>query len=393
MLVIASWYPTERSAGGSFVQDQVRALAAEHDVAVIAPQLRKFRSLARGAWFAGRAPRLEDGIPVVRPVIVPPLPRAKDLVLRLYARGVRSAMRSLGAEWQRPDIIHAHVVLPGGWAAARIGAELEIPVVLTEHSGPFSMHLQSRIDRSSTRWTLANVARVLAVGPGLAGEIEEFAPTTPVRVLGNVIDTDFFTPAVDGADDKPVGRALRVVTVSALTAGKGIDTLLRAVAELRASDAVRPPLLAIVGDGPARPELERLAMRLGVSGVCCFVGAQGRGQVRDWLRWADLFVLPSHAETFSVATAEAMACATPVVVTRSGGPDRFVTPDSSLVVEPDDPAGLASALQMVLRSEALLDGAAARRVIVDRFSRAAFLAAMRTTYLDVIDRDGASGQR
>lgn len=400
VIVIASWYPTGRSQGGSFVQDQVAALAEDHEVAVIAPDLRRFRSLVRADWLKGRAPTLERGVPVVRPVITPPVPRTKDLALGLYARGVARALRALGPDWRRPDVIHAHVVLPGGFAAARLGSRLEIPVVLTEHSGPFSMHLASGTDRRSVRWTLANMAQVLAVGPGLARDIEHFAPGTPVRVLGNVVDTDFFSPGATESDEKPPGRAVRVVTVSGLLPGKGLDTLLRALALLRDRPGVAMPLVAIIGDGRQRSDLERLAQDLGVAGMCCFVGAQGRADVRDWLRWAELFVLPSHAETFSVATAEAMACGTPVIVTRSGGPDHFVTGGAGVVVESGDPESLANALARVAQGEVALDGAEARRIIVERFSRAAFLAAMASVYEAVVARtepprpraaDGAAG--
>jgi glycosyltransferase involved in cell wall biosynthesis len=392
-VVVASWYPTRHSATGSFVQDQVYTLAAEHDIAVVAPDLRRFRGLARLDWFAGRRPTLEEGVAVARPVVAPPIPRAKQLALKLYARAVDRAIGALGEDWARPDVVHAHVVSPAGWAAARWGIRHRVPVVLTEHSGPFAMHLRTAQDRANARWTLEAVAQVVAVGPGLERQITSFARPAHLRVVGNVVDTDFFAPETSAPPRiRTAAQPLRLVTVSSLVPGKGIDTLLRALRDIQSMDGVPATSLIVIGDGPDGRMLRRLAGELRLGDACQFVGAKDRMQVREWLRWADLFVLPSHAETFSIATAEAMSCGTPVVVTRSGGPEHFVTPDAGIVVEPGDATSLANVLARVATSEVSLDGGAARRIIVERFSRPAFLATMRSIYTEVIDRYGAANE-
>ena len=68
------------------------------------------------------------------------------------------------------------------------------------------------------------------------------------------------------------------------------------------------------------------------------------------MQQADLFVLPSIVETFSVATAEALATGTPVLVTDCGGPTEFVTPEVGCVVPTSDPEALCAKLNVMLDS-------------------------------------------
>ena len=118
---------------------------------------------------------------------------------------------------------------------------------------------------------------------------------------------------------------------------KGFDVLVRAVAE-----AGLP--LVLVGDGGEQPRLAALAAELGAN--VTFAGPASPDQVGDHYRAGRLVAVPSHREGFGLVAAEALACGRAVVASDVGGL-RSVVADgvTGLLVPPDDPSALASALR------------------------------------------------
>jgi glycosyltransferase involved in cell wall biosynthesis len=153
--------------------------------------------------------------------------------------------------------------------------------------------------------------------------------------------------------------------VGRLTAVKGIDVLLEAWAllpeEIRADST-----LVIVGDGPARADLARLAQARNVCDSVRLVGA--RPEVLGYYRAADIFVLPSRTEGLSNALLEAMATELPVVATAVGGaPDIVEHGVNGLLVPPEDVHAMKEGLLELLYHplEGARMGVQGRRRILD----------------------------
>jgi glycosyltransferase involved in cell wall biosynthesis len=280
-------------------------------------------------------------------------------------------------DWGKPDILHAHVVLPGGWLATKLGQRYSIPVVLTEHSGPFSMHLQSGRQASLVGDTLRDASKVIAVSAVLADQIRSFRPEGQVSIVGNVIRADYFVPK---ETRKEAGRqGMRFLSVALLHANKGIDILLQAVRLLIGRRINRFELL-IIGEGPVGPQLRRLAADLGIADRCLFLGMLDRERVKYWMQHCDVFILPSLGETFGVVLGEAMACGKPVIATRCGGPEFIVTPEAGLLVEPGSATALADAMEKFLSGEVWFDSREVRNCIVKRFGEEIFLDKIGAVY-------------
>jgi glycosyltransferase involved in cell wall biosynthesis len=379
VLIVATWYPSGSAIGGTFVADQVDALRSRFDVAVIAPVAQGWRK------FSVRQLRSTQRAPgdIYRPIARAWIPRLAGPAGRAYEAAVERSYRRSIQEVGRPDVIHAHIAFPGGLAAAKVGERHGIPVVLTEHAS-FSWLLESPPAKEATRWTLRHVSRVIAISSSLRDEILRFSPGCRVDVVGNVIDTEFFAPD-DGARAEPLvslERPLRMLTIGLNAPDKGVDILLDAMRLLADGDVNVE--LVIAGDGPSRADLEDRCRRLGIEDRCRFVGLLSRTDILKWLHWCDLYVSASRHETFGVAIAEALACARPVVVTRSGGPDSFVEPEFGIVVEPGGPEALAAAIREIASGTRPLDGDIGRRRISERFGREAFLTKVSAIYDDVI---------
>jgi glycosyltransferase involved in cell wall biosynthesis len=173
----------------------------------------------------------------------------------------------------------------------------------------------------------------------------------------------------------PVPPGSRVLlTVGRLLAsepGKGIDTVIRALAHLIASF---PNLyFVVIGDGDGRPALESLAAEAGVAEHVIFLGTR-RGSLRGYYEAADVFVMPSRQEGFGIVFLEAMAAAKPVVGAACGGATEVISDgETGYLVNYGDVPALESRLAALLGDDGLRRqmGEAGRRKVESqhRFER------------------------
>lgn len=181
----------------------------------------------------------------------------------------------------------------------------------------------------------------------------------------------------------PGGRGTtRLISVGSLAQlYKGIDTLIEAVARLRAAGT--SVSLVHVGDGRYRPTLTRLAERLGVADAVTFTGWLPAGQaVRDQLDAADLFVMPSRTEGLPRALIEAMARSLPAVGSAVGGIPELL-PEWDLV-RPGDPSALAELIGRFVADPARMRDASVRNLARSHDFSATVLAPRRDAFYQVI---------
>jgi glycosyltransferase involved in cell wall biosynthesis len=388
VLILPSWYPSRiHPVNGIFVQDQAREISKKYEAAVLYPRWAGYRDML--AYRLG--PRSENeeeaGLMVCRERALVPLPRQFKLGYHFYFRAAKRGFEKLLSTWGKPDVIHAHVVLPAGWAASILGRQHRIPVVLTEHSGPFSMHLRSKGQKHLVRETLNHVDRVIAVSPTLEREIQTFHKGPGIRVVGNVIRTEFFFPS-NGGPERPGPRGLRFFSAALLSEKKGMRYLIEAM-HLLAQRGVTSFELIIGGDGPARHELEEMVKSLGVADRCRFLGMLTPLEVRNWIQQSDVFVLPSLGETFGIVLGEAMACGKPVIATRCGGPEFVVTEETGLLVDVANASALADAMHQFVTERVTFDPDLIRKSVVERFGEETFLRTISEVYEEVWRQGGA----
>lgn len=160
-----------------------------------------------------------------------------------------------------------------------------------------------------------------------------------IQIIPNGYDERRFKPIPHEND------VAQLITVCRLVPAKGIDTLLKACAELkkRGVDYV----LHIIGDGPIRPELEQMAQDLGIYNETIFYGYTLHPE--EFMPFFDIFVLPSRAEAFGSVFAEAALSCLALVGTNVGGiPEQIEDGTNGLLVPPDDEVALAEAMEKVI---------------------------------------------
>ena len=141
----------------------------------------------------------------------------------------------------------------------------------------------------------------------------------------------------------------RLLYVGRLLEWKGVDLALHAVSQFKQSQPdVR---FTIVGDGPARTQLQRLAEDLGLSGVVNWIPSVPHSKVEEHYRTADVFLFPSLRDSGGMAVLEAMAHRLPVVCTDLGGPGIIVNESCGRVVSAQQSSreGIISGLAKALR--------------------------------------------
>jgi glycosyltransferase involved in cell wall biosynthesis len=208
------------------------------------------------------------------------------------------------------------------------------------------------IKQPVVRWVVRNAAGCFPTGTWARDYLLHYgAKANRLWFLPNV-------PDVDGLDAKAQELAPRrselrrqlglgnepvVLYVGRLVEFKRVDLLIEAFAKLGADNPAR---LVIVGDGIVRPQLESLARKLGVADRTEFRGFAEPADVPLWYAVADVMVLPSVGETWSVAVLEALASGLPVVTTDTVGAaaDAIKDPSLGAVVRTRDVSALAAAI-------------------------------------------------
>ena len=233
-------------------------------------------------------------------------------------------------------------------------------LILSFHGMDLIWARESRgIEARAWTFVLRHSDAVVACSEAFGREISQFsAGRAPVAVVHNGLDIDRLLQST--ASNKPTANPLArlggrdfILSVAKLEHRKGLDVLIRAFAELRPSHGSLA--LVILGNaGDAAERLRTLTKELGLGNDVFFFEAVPHEQVGAFFKTAKVVCLPSRSETFGLVLLEAGAFRRPVVATRVGGiPEVIEDGHTGLLVESDDPAGLAAALTRVLADAAL----------------------------------------
>jgi glycosyltransferase involved in cell wall biosynthesis len=186
--------------------------------------------------------------------------------------------------------------------------------------------------------------RVITTSTYSAERIAAFYGTSleKIFVVPELIDLHSWRRAL--AEARVIDGPPRILCVAHLYPRKGIDTLLRAFVHLQSRATLR-----IVGVGPEREGLERLAHELAIGDRVQFLGYLPLNELTAEYRNAAIFALPSAQEGFGIVFLEAMASSLPVVACRAGAVPEVVTEGvTALLVDPNDEIALKNSLETLL---------------------------------------------
>jgi glycosyltransferase involved in cell wall biosynthesis len=351
LLTISSLYPNAvQPAHGVFVENRLRR--------IVASGLASARVIAPVPWFPvshsafgqyaqfAAVPRRETrhGLEISHPRYVV-VPRRMTWQPQTYLRAIRAEAGRLLAQGERFDLIDAHYAYPDGVAAAALGRELGLPVVVTARGSDLHQIADLPEPRRQIQESFGGIDRMITVSGALGEAAAALGyPRERIRVLRNGVDTDLFRP-VDGsrwrARAKPGG--VLIASVGLLIPRKGHDLLIAAIARLPEAH------LLIAGQGPDQEKLAALAESLGVADRVELLGALPHEELPALYSAADMLVLATSREGWPNVLLEAMACGAPVVATNIGGiPEIITRPEAGVIVPERTPEALAGGIRHLI---------------------------------------------
>jgi len=288
---------------------------------------------------------------VPRPYVVPD-GRNKKLGDKLFV-SFRDYIREKGIEF---DLIHAHFIWSAGYVGARLKEEFGTPLIITAHGyDVYDLPFRDGGWFERVEYALGAADHVITVSRRNGEILRERlkVPAGRISVIPNGFDSRLFRPMNRETVRKKLGlpQDRRVLlNVANLVPVKGHEHLILAMGEVvkHRGDV----LLVIVGDGPKRRALEKLARRMGLEHYVWFVGRRPHKEVPLWMNAADLFLLPSLDEGNPTVMFEALGVGLPFVGTAVGGvPEVITSEDYGLLCPPGDSDCLAEKILIGLERD------------------------------------------
>lgn len=266
---------------------------------------------------------------------------------------------------EKLDLIHVHYAIPhasSAYLAQNILRDqgIDVPIVTTLHGTDITLLGKDPSFEPVIAFAINNSNAVTAVSDSLrADTLNTFEVKRPIDVIPNFYCPSHFTSGQNDAMRRvyaPGGEKL-LIHVSNFRPVKRVLDVVRVFALVRKSLDAR---LLMVGDGPDRLAVESLCRELGLCDEVVMLGKL-KNPI-EAISTADLFVLPSEAESFGLAALEAMAAGVPVVASRAGGlPEVVEHGVSGLLSEVGDIETMAANAVQILETQAqhehFIDGA------------------------------------
>lgn len=379
VLIVPSWYPTmDNPRNGIFFKEQAQALVNHGlEVTVAFPEIWSVSDFRKGSLLKKFEHINEDGIDTYRIKGYNRFPGWKHGTRVQFLNRLRKLIKVIIKEKGRPDIIHAHSALWGGWAASVIAEEYNIPFVITEHSSIYGRNLIQEFQVPYIKETFHRSSKCIAVSEALKNDIAVYTQKA-IDVVPNLVD---ITKALQYNNDSPE-KNFTFFSLAFLNKNKGFDLLIKAFH--KAFGEKSDIKLYIGGDGEERRNLEMLVRDLNLTKNIIFLGELDRSQVFEKMSSCDAFVLSSHYETFGVVYIEALACGKPILATKCGGPNGIVNKENGILIPVNDINSLSSGLKEMYEKARYYNSKQIQKSCFDNFSEDTIVRKLVGLYKNVI---------
>jgi len=298
------------------------------------------------------------------------------------------------------DLIHLHLPDPFNsifvWLASKIKRK---PFIVTYHAdiiregwvhGILNMLYNIFLNR-----ILSDSRRIIATSPTYVEGSKILRKSRfkeKIAVVPNFVDIKKFNPDIDrmkcierlGLEEIEDKRI--ILFLGRLVPYKGVEYLIKAFP--RVKEEVEDAFLLIVGDGPLRENLEKIASDMEDVRIMKRKGKEDDSSL--YYPICEVFVLPSvtRQEAFGISLLEAMACGKPCITTNISGMP-CVIGETGTLVDPRDPGGLSSAITELLSKPEYLKelGRKARKRVENEFSRERVIEKIAPIYVEVLNKD------
>ena len=306
----------------------------------------------------------------------PETPRPKKELVDYLDQFTNNVLEFSSKKGIQYDLIHSHYWM-SGITAAELKKDWGIPMIQMFHTLALLKNPAARKESElETEERVEGEKFVISVSDLItASTIDEKeklvdlyqTPEEKIRIVPPGVDTSRFYPIPKDEAKEFLGipnDENMLLFVGRIEPLKGIDTLIRAIAQMRKSDVMSncPHYLYIIGGDPngekmdmdhEMQRLQELCREQGVGDLILFLGKKDQDTLQYYYSAAEIVVMPSNYESFGMVALEAMACGTPVVATQVGGLQHLVQNGiTGFTVPHNDPTALEEKLtQLVCHDE------------------------------------------
>lgn len=294
--------------------------------------------------------------------------------------GIKKVIRKLHKKYHF-DLIHAHFTHPDGYAAAKLSQALQLPLIITLQA----TDLNYTINKCPQKlfYAFQNANKIISPTPILAKRLRERWGFES-EIIGYGIDKDKvlrgnLNKRIEKLPEKKV-----LLTVSRLLKSKGIEDAIKAIGALQ--KRYNNLLYIIIGDGEEKAHLINLVKKLNLQQQVIFLGWKSREIVMEYLRIADIFLLPSYRETFGLVYLEAMVHSVPVIGCQGQGLDGIIKNyENGFLANPQDFQSIISIIDFIFQNPLQAKEIAIKgKITADEFTFPLLAHKLNQIYLEVI---------
>jgi len=371
LLVFASTFPRwKNDTLPPFVYELSKRLTDEFDVSVLAPSYPKAKDFEimdkmkvyRFHYFFKRYEKLAGSGGILPTLKKNPL---FFFQVPFFMLGEYSALKKAVKEI-KPDIIHAHWIIPQGWVASKIKKKFDVPYVVTSH-GSDILGLKGFIGIKKS--TLENAKKITVVSNYLKEEIVKTINSSlknKIEVIPMGIDTELFNL---NKKELSIKKKYKIngpflLFVGRLAPEKGIDLLIEAMPKVVENDPKTK--LLVIGDGTMKEQLVSRVKELRIEKNIIFMGWRDNKKLPKYYATADIFVCPSRREGLGLTFVEAGLCGCNLIGSDIGGISDVINRTNGLLTKPKDSIDIANKIISLIKNP-IRDKNKIRKELINKF--------------------------
>lgn len=379
ILFISSWYPNKyRPLLGIFIKRHAAANALLGNVSVVFVSAGNKKEIEETT---------EDGIYTLRGYYKAPRIKITPFFqLVKFARYIiiwRKLIKIYINRKGKPDIINSNIVYPISILAAWLKFIWEVPYVITEHwTGYFPEYGRYKgfPIKAVSRMAVSRAGAVIAVSAKLSNTMQALGLKNNYTVISNVVDTDVFCLSKNTAAQRGY---FHFIHVSALNdAQKNINGMIRVFNRFHALHPLTR--FTIIWEEEIKEYLNDITEPYSEAGGIFLTGKREGKELAAMIQEADAFLLFSNYETQSIVLLEAMCCGVPVISSRSGGPEGFVTPVNGILIDRSNEAQLLQAMEEMMQNRSRYKAEDVRNSVLDMVGKEAIAKKFVNVYQEVL---------
>jgi len=367
---LTSMYPdTHHPYRGIFIARTVQELSKKYQISVISP----VKTCPGFFKSASSVTSTSKKVKIYRPRYFA-LPGRNKLILAFnslfYIKVIQKTLDELS---QLPDIVHAHSPIQDGIPALHFCRKHSKKFILHLHGSDIQVFSKYKIVKDLIRPVVIGADQILVNGKILKKIIEKrFLRRSGIKVIGEgVNEKEYFIKS-------NIKKEKTILFVGNLVKDKGIFDLVKTYEIIAKKN--KGLTLRIIGQGAEKKGLRNEIVKRVLEHRIELIGPLKPNKLIDEYNKARVTVLPSYHEGFGIVLIESLACGTPVVATRCGGPEDIITKRNGMLVPIGKPRLLASAIKKVINHR--YNSQILRKEIIERYSFNNYISKIFDAYRD-----------